>query len=261
MTPEYWLKQLPGSPLYEDILWSRPEHRANAGKLLVIGGNLHGFAAVAEAYAEADRAGAGAVHVVLPDALSKTVGSVFAGTEFAPSTSSGSFGRTALSELLHHAQRADAVLLAGDFGRNSETSAMLESFAQKYPGLLTVTKDGVDYLYLLAELVAKREHTVLVLSIAQLQKLGLALKFTTPFLLSMGMVLLVQALHDFTQRYPVTIVTKELDNIVVAHKGKVSSTKLVPDKEIWRVSTAASATTFWMQNPSRPFEAITSSLL
>ena len=95
---------------------------------------------------------------------------------------------------------------------------------------------------------------------AQLQRLGTALKFTTPFLLSMGMLLLAQALHEFTNLYPVTIVTKELDNLVVAHKGRISSTRLTEDKDIWRVSTTAAAATFWMQNPGRPFEAVTTAI-
>lgn len=254
---DYWQKQASSSPLFEDILWARPENRHGAGKLLLIGGNAMGFAAVGEAYASADTAGAGAIHALMPDTLRKTVGTIFPGTDFAPSTPSGSFARTSLAELLSHSAWADAVLLAGDLGRNSETSAVLETFVQKYPGLLIISKDAIDYFNLVPKVLLQREHTTLVLSMAQLQKLGTAAKFQTPFLLSMGMVLLVQALHHFTQEYPVTIVTKELDNIVVAHKGKVSSTKLVKDKEIWRVSTAARASVFWMQNPTRPFESVT----
>ncbi len=257
---DYWLRQTPAVPLFDDILWSRPEHRASAGKLLIIGGNGMGFACVGEAYTSANRAGAGVIHALMPDVLRKTVGKVFAGASFAPSTPSGSLAMIALSDLLSHSAWADGVLLAGDLGRNSETSALLESYVQKYQGLLAVTKDAVDYFYMTPELLCQREHTVLVLSMAQLQRLGTALKFTTPFLLSMGMLLLAQALHEFTKLYPVTIVTKELDNLVVAYKGRISSTRLTEDKDIWRVSTAAAAATFWMQNPGRPFEAVTTAI-
>ncbi len=260
MTLDFWQKQTPASPLFEDILWARPETRHGAGKLLLIGGNTHGFAAVGEAYAGADAAGAGTIHVLLPDSLRRTVGSIFPGTDFAPSTPSGSFATPARAEFLDHAQWADAVLVAGDLGRNSETSALLEHFVVKYSGLLVLTRDTVDYFSHAPENIAEREHTTIVLSLAQLQKLGTALKFPTPFLLSMGMLLLVQALHDFTDRYPVTIVTKELDQLLVAYKGRVSSTKLPQDKEIWRVRIAATASVFWMQNPARPFEAITTAM-
>ena len=43
---DYWHKQTAENPLYEDVLWARPENKHGAGKLLVVGGNLHGFAAV-----------------------------------------------------------------------------------------------------------------------------------------------------------------------------------------------------------------------
>jgi hypothetical protein len=260
MTPEYWQKQLRDAPLFEDILWSRPEHKQGAGKLLVVGGNAMGFAAIQEAYSAADKAGAGVIHTVMPDALRKIVGTFLQDGNYAPSTPSGSFAKLALTELIVQAQWADAVLLAGDFGRNSETAVLLEQFVQKYQGQLILTKDAVDYFSHMPELILKRQDTVIVLSMAQLQKLATAAKHPTPFLLSMGLMLIVQALHDFTNIYPVTIVTRELDSIVVAHAGKVSSTKVSEDEDIWRVKTAAAAAVFWMQNKNKPFEAITTSL-
>lgn len=253
---DYWQKQ-GDTPLFEHILWSKPENRMHAGKLLVIGGNAHGFSAVAEAYRAAATAGAGAIHIILPDALRKTVGSLLPDTEFCPSTPSGSFARDSLGTWLTASNWSDGVLLAGDLGRNSETSIVLESFLNKYQGPLTITKDVVDYFYELAPLAANRDETTLVLSLAQLQKLGTALKFQTPFLLGMGMMLLAQALHDFTKQFACTIITKELDTIVVARAGQVSSTKMKSDTDIWRVNAAARAATFWMQHPASPFEAMT----
>ncbi len=260
MTPEYWLKQSTETPLFDDILWSRPENKTNAGKLLLVGGNSHGFASVAEAYIVAQQSGAGVVRALLPDSLRKTVGAVLEATIFAPSTPSGSFASSSLDELLLESAWADGVLIAGDLGRNSETSMLLESFVQKYSGLLTLTKDAVDYFNHTPEMILKRPNTSLVLSLAQLQKLGTNVKFETPFLLSMGMLLLVQALHEFTLRYQVTIITKELDQIVVASNGNVSSTKLTKDLDIWRVQVASLASVFWIQNPSKTFEAMTTAI-
>lgn len=260
MELEYWQKQIASKPLYEDILWSRPENRTAAGKLLVIGGNSHEFAAAAEAYAAAEAAGAGSVHVLLPDSLKKSVGAVLETADFAPSTSSGSFSKAALSEWLDHASWADTVLVAGDLGRNSETAILLENFVSKYHGPLVLAKDSVSYLTNNVLEISQRLDTTLVLSLSQLQKLGTLLRFETPFLLSMGMILLVQALHEFTGKFSFSVVTKELSNILVAHEGKVSSTKLSTDADIWRVATAARASVFLMQNQTRPFEALTASL-
>lgn len=77
----------------------------------------------------------------------------------------------------------------------------------------------------------------------------------------MGMLLLVQALHDFSQKFPACFVTREQNNIVVAHQGQLSSTKVDQGEKAWRVRTAAAASVFYMQNPSRQFEAITSSII
>src|SRR4051812_45465462 len=131
---EYWQKQAATEPLFSDLLWSRPENRAHAGKLLIVGGNAQGLAAPAAAYSAATEAGIGTARVLLPDSLQKTVGRVFEAGEYAPSTPSGSFSRNALAELLAMSNWADGVLLAGDFGRNSETAIMLEQLVAKYEG-------------------------------------------------------------------------------------------------------------------------------
>src|ERR1700749_1211633 len=120
MDRNYWHKQTTDKPLYPELLWSRPENKRFAGKLLIIGGSLHGFTAPAQAYAEALKAGIGSARVLLPDALQKTIGTVLEAGEFAPSTPSGSFSKQALAEALELSQWADGVLLAGDFDRNSE---------------------------------------------------------------------------------------------------------------------------------------------
>ena len=122
------MKQTSGTSAFPDLHWSRPENRLHAGKLLVIGGNLHGFAAPAEAYSEADKAGAGAVRVLLPDATQKLIGKFVPEAEYAPSTPSGSFAQLSLNEWLISSSWADHVLLAGDLSRNSETAIVIEKF-------------------------------------------------------------------------------------------------------------------------------------
>src|SRR3990167_5419572 len=139
MADTYWLKQAKDKPLFEDLLWSRPENKRLAGKLLIVGGNLHGFAAPGTAYGASLKAGIGTCRIIMPDSLKKIViphFSHFHGStlqmEFAPSTISGSFSKEALAQILDSAQWADGVLLAGDFGRNSETAILLEKLLNKY---------------------------------------------------------------------------------------------------------------------------------
>jgi hypothetical protein len=260
MDRTYWHKQTTETPLFESILWSRPENKQFAGKLLVLGGNAHGFQAPAEAYMTALQSGVGVCKVLMPDAVKKVVGHVLPDADFAPSTPSGSFGQKALSDFLIAASWADGVLLAGDLGRSSETSVLLESFIQKYSGQLTITKDAVEYAHHVPSIL-DRPNTTLVLSLSQLQKLATAVHFDTPFLLSMGLLLLCDALHIFTQKYAINIVTKELDQLVVASGGEVSTTKLTNDVEIWRVKQAAKSAVLWSQNPTASFQALTSATL
>lgn len=258
---DFWHKQEPDQPLFPDLIWNRPENKLHAGRLLIAGGNIHGFNAPATAYSEAQKAGIGAARVMLPDSLQKTVGTLFPETEFLPSTPSGSFAQTALAEFLATAEWADGVLLAGDFGRNSETAIMLEKFTQKYSGQLTLTKDAVDYFAKAPKELLQREDTTLVVSLSQLQQVAIHARFTTPITLSMGILQLAEALHIFTSEHTAHIVTQHVDNVLVAVNGRVSTTKLAESAKIWRVSTAAHISTWWLQNPNKSFEALSTALI
>jgi hypothetical protein len=258
---DYWLRQTLKQPLFPELAWSRPENRQAAGKLLIVGGNLHGFAAPAEAYAAAVKAGIGTGRVLLPSAVQKIVGPILENGEFAPSTPSGSFGQKALNDLLIHANWADSVLFAGDLGRNSETAILLEKFLGKHSGAITLTKDAVDYVVSAPHIALSRPKTLLVLSLSQLQRLGIAAKSDQPVKFSMDLLHLVEWLHNFTNRYALSIVVKHLDNLFVAVQGRVNTTKLEKDMAIWRVTVAAHEAVWWLQNPTKPFEALTAAVL
>ncbi|HSX17059.1 MAG TPA: hypothetical protein VLH86_03095 [Patescibacteria group bacterium] len=261
MDRTYWSQQYKAKPLFPHMEWSRPENRMQAGKLLVVGGNAHGFAAPAEAFAAAGKAGVGTARVLLPDAIRKIVGQVLEHGEFAPSTPSGSFSQKALNDLLSYAAWADGVLFAGDLGRNSETAVLIEKFLGKSPAAVTLAKDSVDYVVSVPESVLQRESTALVLSLSQLQRLGIAAKFPHALTFSMDLLHLAEWLHDFTTAFRPFIVVKHHDIILAAVNGQVSSTKLSTDIPIWRVTTAAHVAVWWLQNPSKPFEALTTAVL
>lgn len=256
----YWRKQSSGTPLFPDLLWSQPEHRNSAGKLLIIGGNLHAFSAPAEAFGEAEKAGAGTVRVVLPDAAKKIVGRIMEHVEYAPSTPSGSFGQKALVDLLETSAWADGVLIAGDLGRNSETAIVIEKFLEKHHGQVTLSKDAVDYAVTEPTIVQHREETLLVMSFAQLQKLAQKLGFATAFTFDMDVLRFVDTLHEFTKIHSMNIIVKHHAQIYCATKSQIVSTKLNQDLEIWRVKTAAHAAVWWLQNSSKPLEAYTTAV-
>lgn len=258
---QYWYKQTKDKPLFPDLLWSRPEHRRAAGKLLVVGGNLHGFAAPAEAYQKSLEAGIGTAKVLLPDALKKTIGSVLENGEFAPSTPSGSFSQKALSELLEYAKWADAVLFAGDLGRNSETTVLLEKFLLNSRVKTALTKDAIDNLINNPAILVDRTDAVLVLTMAELQHIVRALPWPKAVTFNMPLMQLVELLHELTASHPAHLVLKHGEVVVVASNGKVGTTPVAGLDEMWRVKTAAQAIVWWLQNPSKTFEALTTAVL
>jgi hypothetical protein len=258
---DYWQKQELDKPLFPDMQWSKPENKSAAGKLLIIGGHAQGLAAPAQAYQESLKAGIGTAKVLLPDSLHKIVGNHLETAEFAPSTPAGSFSRKALSELLDHASWADATLVAGELGRNSETAILLESFATKHKGPLALTRDSVDYFHNLGDALLDRPGTLLVISMSQLQKLCTNSKFLTPIRFSMDLLHLIDALHVLTQERPVHIMVKHLDTILVASGGQVSTTRFIEEIPIWRVRFASHAATWWLQHQHKPFEALTTSVI
>lgn len=261
MKPNYWHTQTTDKPLFPELEWSRPENKMHAGKLLIIGGNLHGFAAPAESYGEAKKAGAGSVRVLLPQAIKKIVGIMVPNADYAPSTSaSGSFSQKALDEFLAASTWADAVLVAGDLGRNAETAVLLEKFLEKNRLPMTLTKDAVDYVTSSPNMALGRKDTTLVLSIAQLQRLGQSVKFKHPVMFSMDLMHLAEWLHLFTERFVPNIIVKHHDHVAVAVDGQVSTTKLPHDPPHWRVKTATHAAVWHMQHPSKPFEALTATI-
>ena len=261
MDSSYWKRQEATKPLFPELEWSKPENKRHAGKLLIIGGNVHGFAAPASAYNEAEQAGIGVTRVLLPDAIQKVVKTFLPEASYGPSTPSGSFAQRSLGDWTEHAAWADAVLLAGDFGRNSETAIVLESFLQKWSGPITLAQDAVDYITTNPGYLLSRADTALVLSFAQLQKLGTSAKFTTAFTFDMDLIRLVEALHNFTTEHNIYIVTKHLDTMLVAVNGQVSTTKLTQDIDIWRTTTAAKTAVWWLQHQNKPFEALTTALV
>lgn len=260
----YWHRQ-GDKPLFPDLLWSRPENKQQAGKLLILGGHAYGFAAPAQAYQESIAAGIGSAKVLLPDHIKKQL-SHFRGDsleiEYAPSTPSGSFASKSLAEILDAASWADGILLAGDLGRNSETAIVLEKLLDRTSKPLMITKDAVDYFTTTPDAMLARKEVCLVLSIAQLQKLVKSTQSTTAITFSMDLMHLVDALHDFTITYPVHIIVKHLDTIAVASAGKVCTTPTDKDMEdFWRLPTAATASVWWIQNQTKPFEALATSLI
>lgn len=244
-----WLRQTK-EPLFPDLLWSRPENKRYAGKLLIIGGHAQSFSAVSEAYAAAAKAGIGTAKVILPDKLQKMLSGVFPEAEYAASTLIGSFSRQALDALLEAAAWADGVLLAGDFGRNSETAVLLESFVNKSGVQITLAGDSIDYFLPRPPVLIDRESTLIVTTVAKLQKLA-----QPNFIRQQDdLAQMVNKLGIFTDGIKANIVTWNSGNVIVATRGKVSTTAVKDSRE---GDLAAYVSVWRLQQPEHAFETLT----
>ena len=261
MEPTFWRRQSASKPLFPDLEWSKPERRDQAGKLAVIGGNKLGFAAVAESYQLALEVGVGQVRVVLPDALKKAVPPTLLDVIVAPSNPSGSLSADAKPELVATSEWADAVLLVGDAGRNSETAVLYEQFVSDYQGPLTVIRDAIDLIKNDPRLLVERPDTLLVASFAQTQKLFQGVYYPKILTFSMQLLQLVEALHKFTITYPCTIMTLHKDTLILAQQGQVITQSWEEPMAIWRGSVATRAAAYWLWNPSQPLAASAASLV
>lgn len=249
---DYWHHQL-DEPLYPDVVWSRPETSTGAGKIAVVGGSLGAMAIVAEAYNQAERAKAGSIYLLVPDSLAnitKTIPFV----RYAPSNPSGGFAHSALSELLEVSAAADGVLLAGDMGKNSETSLMLESFLEKYSELVIVSSRSITsfahgYLKFLI-----RPKTILIVNRNQLRELAIEIKTTIAVTSTIGKPQIAELLHTATLDYPAMLIVEDERQVWAAHEGHVvdSSTSHYADARsaVWAI-----------QQPEKLFEAVVSSFI
>lgn len=239
------------------MLWNRPENRKFAGKLLIVGGNAQGFSAPATAFSEALKAGVGVARIILPNSLQRTVSKLFPETEFVPSTPSGSLALEALGEVLPAALWADGVLIAGDIGKNSETTILLDRIFEKFSGAVTISGDAINYAILQASSVSIRPHTTIVCTFKELQKIVAESKLPIALTSDMDLVRFVEALHEISNAWQAYVVVTYEQTAFVAVHGKISSTPT----SLQGTQIAARAAVWLLQNPSKPYEALTTSLV
>lgn len=257
MDNSYWQKQISGQPLFPDVLWSKPERRDLAGNLVIIGGNSHGFAAIAAAYQSAYAAGVGNVRVILPDILKKTLPAAFTAqiTDliFAPTNPSGGFAAESLSDWLAAADWADEVLFIGDSGANSETAALLETFLQRNKTAnVTLTRDAVDLIKNAAESVLTRPNTHFVTSFSQLQKLFRAVYYPRVLTFSQGPRQIAESLHKFTLSFNQTTISLwHANQLFASHNGNVITTEFSAPMRVWsgEVATRNACWSIWEKSP------------
>ncbi|HEX9594632.1 MAG TPA: hypothetical protein VF996_00655 [Candidatus Saccharimonadales bacterium] len=246
-----WLKQ-GDDPLFGDMLWSKPERKSARGKLLIIGGHLHGFDRAAAVYENAIEAGAGEVKVVLPDKLKPVLGKSLEQAVFVASTSAGTLSKDSSGQLKSYVEWADVVVLA-QTGYNSETSLLLVNLIAETDKPIILTDDALNDIKHDIGL-ALRPPVMAVLSLNGLQSLQSALKSQRAISHDMGLRPLVLALAGDDTLSKVAIATVYDNEIVTIAGGQAVSTKRSKQPEL--AALAAWMAVWWMWQPAKPFEAM-----
>lgn len=257
----YWHKQTQDKPLFPDIEWNRPERLDLAGKLGIIGGNSLSFAAVADSYRVAKDTGAGEVRVLLPDGLRRTVPTSMTDVIFSSTTQSGGLSTDAKTDINSLSQWSDVLLLCGDCGKNSQTAILYENLVVNHDKPTVITRDAVDLLQNSYNAILDNPNIVFVLSFSQLQRLFRAVYYPKVLTFNMQLNQFIETVHKFTISFPVTLVTLHADQLVIAKDGEVVTQPWSDPMRIWRGHTAAKAASYLLWTPSKPLEAIGSSIV
>lgn len=207
--------------LSKDVFWNIPEQKT--GTVQIVGGNSNSFSFEVKQAEFLDSLNLKEVRLLLPDALRTKIPPI-PGVNFAPSTESGSFNKSA--ELEFAFLDADLIYLSGDFSKNSATVAAVVEAIKKSTKPLVFTKDSIDLVSESAGEFMERGEMVFVASMTQLQKLFRGLFYPKMILLTQPLLPAAEALHKFTLSYPVTILTYHQENVIVASGGKVVVTPI-----------------------------------
>jgi hypothetical protein len=257
------LRQKVGEPLFPDLLWARPENKQQAGKVLVIGGNSYSLSDPAMAYNHVEKAGVGAIRVLLPDKAGKLLPKSVLPVDLSPTNVSGSFALKSLDSWLEHTAWADAVLLAGDFGRNSETAILVEKYLTKTTVPLIFTNDALHYLEI-PVLASATTHVFAVGGLGQLQRILTALGASVSPSLKDPLQLFCEKWEMLSRQHPrITWVSSFHSLRVVATNGAVcvceqkpNATTTKPDEEPehWRLPLASVLSVYAAQHLGDPFK-------
>ncbi|MBR0460819.1 hypothetical protein IJI91_02425 [Candidatus Saccharibacteria bacterium] len=256
MNPDYWQKQ--SKPLFENLIWNIPEQKQ--GTIALIGGNSQNFRTIERTASYiADKFPLKATEIILPDSLERKLPPL-ENIHFMPSTASGSFANSAqLTNYCSASVNTDAVILLGDFSKNSETATAVTTLIQNTSTPIYLTRDTIDLATDTATSWLEQTNINLIASLAQLQKLFKSVYFPKMLLLSQPLLPIVEALHKFTLSYPCCITTFHESQIITAANGQVITTPIKNTNytpiSLWSGTLTANIAVMNLYNPGKILEA------
>lgn len=251
-----WFEKVSENP-YKDLYWNVPE--VKQGKMNVVGGNAGRFhAPVTIANLVKNRYPVKEVVTVLPEKLAPLFRD-FPEMLFVEATEAGTFADG--EKLGQIFSEADFNLLVGDLSKNAVTTkAMLEAVAAGQEKPILITRDAVDvFAEGCTEASLMNENLIIFSSMVQLQKILRAVYYPKVLLLTQPLLQVAEVLHKFTLSYPVTVITLQMGQILVARDGRVMAVPFekagVPITLLWNGELAARIAVLNLFNPQKMLEA------
>jgi len=258
MNSENWLKQQ-DEPAFGDLVWSKPENKQAAGKLLIVGGHKHELHAPIKAYDFAEKAGVGESWVAMPDSVPQAI-LMQEHVRKLPASKSGGISTEAFNSLSQLSSAADVVLWPGAMGRDSQTVQLLEKLLSVDKTKTVLSDDSADTLIKIDSLT-NRPETCFVLTLSQLSALNIRLKSTIAVTHNMQLTNLIEILQKMTDDRPIAIATLYDDKLLTAFAGMVSTTQVneaIDNEDFrWRLDLSCHIAVLWAQFPTQTFEAMT----
>lgn len=238
--------------LFPDLLWNRPLNRRQAGRFLLLAGNIR---SVHDAQMWLDALsdhGAGQVSLAFPMTISRLKAD---NVTLLPATPAGSLAQAAEPTLVGMTNESDGLVIGSNIGRHPQTVALVEKLAALDVPLVCDGTVIIESLHLGLKWL-RRPHTLLVLNRDQLQKLLRAAKLPYTVTTRSTWQQTAEALERLSNEHQATFLITDEGQVWVTHSGEVSVSK----KEVNNIFDLADTVVLWLQNQNKPFEAATAGL-
>lgn len=255
----YWQKQV--KPLFPDLTWNIPEQKT--GHINIIGGNAQNFSSIIRTAEYLDHNfPLKQITTILPDVLRSKLPPI-ENLTFTPSTSNGAFAKS--YELEKTFLTSDFNFIIGDLSHNAETAIAITDAIKTSEVPLLITRDAIDLLAPTFGQIITKPQLHLVCSMSQLQKIFRALYYPRMIMLSQPLIPTIETLHKFTLTYDATILTFHQENIIVANRGNVITTKITDTDyspiSLWSGQLASKIIALNLFNPHKSLEATAAAIL
>jgi hypothetical protein len=249
-------RQTADAPLFPDLLWARPERKKQAGKLLIIGGSVHGFASIIKAYEYALQAGIGEVKVVLPEGVKRFVGPALDAL-YAEQLDNGSFSHKALVEIRPYLGWANSVLLPGELTNNAETTLLIEDVLRVAQTPIVIAGDVIEAVTkTLGETLPAKP--MVVADFRQLQRLAYTHSGKQPLLSTSTLDQQTVIMQTLVRKLELGVLIRYDDGQVLVVAGEAAS---ITPSTANLLQYAANAAVVVAQFPGRLFEATTTAAI